>query len=72
MFDRAGARWEDIIGFANALHRKGDLGLIVIDYLGLVKGPAKSKSRQQDVEVWANATKQLGCSVLILEQLNRT
>ncbi|MEJ6489388.1 DnaB-like helicase C-terminal domain-containing protein, partial [Leucobacter sp. USCH14] len=75
VFDRAGARWEDIIGFANALHRKGDLGLIVIDYLGLVKSPAESKSRQQDLEDWANAAKQLakqlGCSVLILEQLNR-
>lgn len=75
VFDRAGTRWEDIIGFANALHRKGDLGLIVIDYLGLVKSPAESKSRQQDLEDWANAAKQLakqlGCSVLILEQLNR-
>lgn len=75
VFDRAGTRWEDIIGFANALHRKGDLGLIVIDYLGLVKSPADSKSRQQDLEDWANAgkqlAKQLGCSVLILEQLNR-
>lgn len=75
VFDRPGARWDDIIGFANALHRKGDLGLIVIDYLGLVKSPPTSKSRQQDLEDWANAgkqlAKQLGCSVVILEQLNR-
>ena len=75
VFDRPGARWEDVVGFANALHRKGDLGLIVIDYLGLIKSPAGSKSRQQDLEDWANAgkqlAKQLGCSVLILEQLNR-
>lgn len=75
VYDRAGARWEDIIGFANALHRKGDLGLIVVDYLGLVKSPASSTSRQQDLEDWANAAKQLakqlGCAVLILEQLNR-
>lgn len=75
VYDRPGARWEDITGFAQALHRKGDLGLIVIDYLGLVKSPPGSKSRQQDLEDWANAGKQLAkelnCSVLILEQLNR-
>ncbi|WP_024356707.1 replicative DNA helicase [Leucobacter chironomi] len=75
VYDRPGARWEDITGFANALHRKGDLGLIVIDYLGLVKSPPASKSRQQDLEDWANAAKQLakqlGCAVVILEQLNR-
>ncbi|WP_449278021.1 replicative DNA helicase [Leucobacter sp. GX24907] len=75
VYDRPGARWEDITGFAQALHRKGDLGLIVIDYLGLVRSPASSRSRQQDLEDWANAgkqlAKQLGCSVLILEQLNR-
>lgn len=75
VFDRPGARWEDITGFAQALHRKGDLGLIVIDYLGLVKSPPGSASRQQDLEEWANAakqlSKQLGCTVLILEQLNR-
>ena len=75
VFDRPGARWEDIIGFANALHRKGDLKVIVVDYLGLVKSPASSASRQQDLEDWANAAKQLakqlGCAVVILEQLNR-
>ncbi|UOQ58119.1 replicative DNA helicase [Leucobacter allii] len=75
VFDRPGARWEDVIGFARALHRKGDLGLLVIDYLGLVKSPPGSVSRQQDLEDWANGGKQLakelGCSVLILEQLNR-
>ncbi|WP_181158509.1 replicative DNA helicase [Leucobacter massiliensis] len=75
VYDRPGARWEDIVGFARALHRKGDLGLLVIDYLGLVKSPPSSASRQQDLEDWANGGKQLakelGCSVLILEQLNR-
>ena len=45
VYDRAGARWEDVTGFANALHRKGNLGLIVIDYLGLVKSPPGSASR---------------------------
>lgn len=75
VYDRPGARWEDVIGFARALHRKGDLGLVVIDYLGLVKSPPESRSRQQDLEDWANASKQLAkeldCSVLVLEQLNR-
>lgn len=49
--------------------------LIVIDYLGLVKSPTRSVSRQQDLESWANTAKQLakqlGCAVLVLEQLNR-
>ncbi|MFD5599202.1 replicative DNA helicase [Leucobacter sp. NPDC058333] len=75
VYDRPGAHWEDITGFARALHRKGDLGLIVIDYLGLIPSGPKSVSRQQDLNDWANAGKQLAreldCSVLILEQLNR-
>ncbi|QYM76908.1 AAA family ATPase [Leucobacter luti] len=49
-YDRPGARFEDITGFANALHRKGDLRLIAIGYLGLVKSPPGSASRQQDLE----------------------
>lgn len=75
VYDRAGARWEDVTGFARALHRKGDLRLLVIDYLGLVKSPAGSRSRSQDLEGWANdaksLAKDLGCAVVVLEQLNR-
>lgn len=75
VYDRAGARWEDVTGFGRALHRKGDLQLLVIDYLGLVKSPPGSRSRPQDLEGWANdaksLAKDLGCAVVLLEQLNR-
>jgi replicative DNA helicase len=57
------------------LHRKGDLKLIVVDYLGLVKSPPGSRSRPLDLESWANdakaLAKDLDCSVVLLEQLNR-
>ncbi|MFA7497422.1 MAG: replicative DNA helicase [Leucobacter sp.] len=75
VYDRAGAHWEDVTGFARALHRKGDLKLIVVDYLGLVKSPPGSRSRSQDLEGWANDAKSLAkdleCAVVVLEQLNR-
>lgn len=75
IFDRSGAKWEDVTGFARSLHRKGDLKLIVVDYLGLVKSPEGSRSRSQDLENMANGAKalakELGCAVVLLEQLNR-
>ncbi len=75
VYDRPGARWEDVTAFARALHRKGDLRLLVVDYLGLVKSPPGSRSRPLDLESWANdakaLAKDLDCSVVLLEQLNR-
>ena len=72
---RPNMQWGDIVSLARALHRKGDLRLIVIDYLGLVPSPPGSRNRPQDLTDWANGGKQLAqeldCSVLILEQLNR-
>lgn len=68
-------QWRDIIGIARAAHRKGDLGLVVIDYLGLIPSPPGSQSRPQDLADMANAAKRLAmeldCAVLIVEQLNR-
>lgn len=73
--DRSGATWSDVVGWARALKRKGDLKLIVIDYFGLLASPPGSRSRSADLERWANAAKALAkdleCSVLLLEQLNR-
>lgn len=75
VYDRPGAGWEDVTGFGRALHRKGDLRLLVVDYLGLVTSPPGSRSRTQDLEGWANnakaLAKDLGCAVVLLEQLNR-
>ncbi|WP_162962021.1 replicative DNA helicase, partial [Pseudomonas aeruginosa] len=54
-------------------HRMGDLGLIVIDYLGLVEG--EGKGRVDDVTTMSRQMKllarEIGCPVLPLCQLNR-
>jgi len=55
-------------------HRLGGMGLIVIDYLGLVEGD--SGSRTEDVTAMSRQIKllarEIGCPVLILSQLNRS
>lgn len=75
VFDKPAATWEEITAFARALHRKGGLRLLVIDYFGMVKSQPGSRSRQQDLEDWANGAKalakELGCAVVLLEQVNR-
>lgn len=55
-------------------HRMGDLGLLVIDYLGLVEGDGKG--RVDDVTTMSRQIKllarELACPVIILSQLNRS
>jgi replicative DNA helicase len=55
-------------------HRLGGMGLIVIDYLGLVEGD--SGNRTEDVTAMSRQIKllarEIGCPVLILSQLNRS
>lgn len=55
-------------------HRLGGMGLIVIDYLGLVEGDGAG--RTEDVTVMSRQIKllarEIGCPVLILSQLNRS
>lgn len=54
-------------------HRMGGMGLVVIDYLGLVEG--EGKGRTEDVTAMSRQIKllarELDCPVLILSQLNR-
>lgn len=54
-------------------HRMGSLGLVVIDYLGLVEG--EGKGRTEDVTAMSRQIKllarELNCPVIILSQLNR-
>ncbi|WP_336991065.1 replicative DNA helicase [Leucobacter sp. VD1] len=68
-------QWKNIQGIARAAHRQGDLGLVVIDYLGMIPSPPGSRSRPQDLADMANDAKrlarELNCAVLIVEQLNR-
>ena len=54
-------------------HRMGGLGVVVIDYLGLVEG--EGKGRTEDVTAMSRQIKllsrELNCPVVILSQLNR-
>lgn len=54
-------------------HRMGGLGLVVIDYLGLMEG--EGKSRTEDVTAMSRQIKllarELECPVIVLSQLNR-
>lgn len=64
---RAGAR--------NTQRRYGDLGLIAIDYAGLVRPEDRRIPREQQVSQISRDTKlmakEFGCPVLLLAQLNR-
>lgn len=55
-------------------HRMGGMGLVVIDYLGLVEG--EGKGRTEDVTAMSRQIKllarELDCPVVILSQLNRS
>ncbi len=59
------------------LATSGNLGLVVIDYLGLVKPPKETQrdNRERQVAEMSRACKllagQLGCPLLLLHQLNR-
>jgi len=60
---------------ARRLHSKKPLGLIVIDYVQLVRGDRKTDSREQEVSEVMRSTKllagELDVPVLVLAQLNR-
>lgn len=77
VWDRRPAKFADIAGWVRALHRKGDLKLIVIDYLGLLDSPdgAKPSERSAILNQYANGFKalatELDISIVVLEQLNR-
>lgn len=53
----------------------GSLGLVVVDYLGLVRADGKHGNREQEVAEVSRAmkglAKEMGCPVLVLSQLNR-
>ncbi|RJG10944.1 replicative DNA helicase [Pseudomonas cavernicola] len=54
-------------------HKHGGMGLVVIDYIGLIEG--EGNNRTEDVSTMSRQIKlmarELGCPVLILSQLNR-
>lgn len=73
--DSAGS-WDDIEMATWDLHRKGDLKMIVVDYIGLYRdGSTKHESRRLEMEAMTRRakklSKRLGITVVLLSQLNR-
>lgn len=64
-----------VLSFARTLHRQGGLGLLVVDYLQLMRGDGRAESRQVEVSEFSRAlkllAKELRVPVLALSQLNR-
>jgi replicative DNA helicase len=64
----------ELLSRIRTLHRRHSLDLVVIDYLGLIRGP-KSQSREQEVAQVVKAlkgvAKKLKIPVVLLAQLNR-
>lgn len=64
-----------VLSYARTLHRKGDLKLLVIDYLQLLSGDGRAESRQQEVSQFSRAlkalAKELRIPIVALAQLNR-
>lgn len=64
-----------VVSFARTLHRMGGLGLLVVDYLQLMRGDGRAESRQVEVSEFSRTLKQLAMElqipVVALSQLNR-
>ena len=64
-----------VVSFARTLHRMGGLGLLVVDYLQLMRGDGRAESRQIEVSEFSRTLKQLAMElqipVVALSQLNR-
>lgn len=62
----ASKRWKEHLG---------DMGVIIVDYLGLIKPEGKHGSREQEVASASRTmkalSKEIGCPVVVLSQLNR-
>ena len=73
--DRPGISPLEILSKARQLKLEHDLGLIVVDYLQLMRSDSKSDSRQQDVSEMSRnlklLAKELNVPVIALSQLSR-
>lgn len=72
--DKPGRRMVDIVSIAKAQHRKNPLGLVVVDYLGLIRG-GNAANRNLELGDYTKTLKELAkaldCPVMLLSQLNR-
>lgn len=73
--DTPSATLIDIQSKSRRLKRKYGLGLIVVDYIGLMVGSGKTDNRTQEVGEFSRGlkslAKELNCPVIALSQLNR-
>lgn len=73
--DRGSIRVAQIRSKVRTLQRRGDLGLVIVDYLQLMRSGGRVESRQQEVSEMSRAlklmAKELQVPVLALSQLNR-
>jgi len=73
--DTAGISLLEIRSKARRLKADQDVGMIVIDYLQLIQGPASSESRQQEISQISRSlkalAKELSVPVIALSQLSR-
>lgn len=74
--DTPGLSVSEVRAKARRLHREQPLSLIIVDYLQLMKSPAYSKSREQEIsDISRNLkglAKELKVPVIALSQLNRS
>ncbi|MBA2683167.1 MAG: replicative DNA helicase [Gemmatimonadaceae bacterium] len=73
--DSAGITLLEIRSKARRLKADQDIGMVVIDYLQLIQGPASSESRQQEISQISRSlkalAKELSVPVIALSQLSR-
>jgi replicative DNA helicase len=73
--DSAGITLLEIRSKARRLKADQDIGMVVIDYLQLIQGPASSESRQQEISQISRSlkalAKELAVPVIALSQLSR-
>lgn len=73
--DRPGMTPARIRSVARQVQRDHGLDVLMVDYLGLVPGDAKGRSRAEEVgkitKAMVNLAKELGVPVILLSQLNR-
>ncbi len=73
--DAAGITLLEIRSKARRLKADSDIGMVVVDYLQLIQGPASSESRQQEISQISRSlkmlAKELGVPVVALSQLSR-
>jgi len=74
--DHGGTTVLDIQSYCRKIKAESGLGLVIIDYLQLLRSHSNNPSREQQISEMSRAlkgmAKELGCPVMALSQLNRS